>query len=190
MDQDPEPELNIQYRETAQKEPNTGNNTATESKDSENAPLPNPTRTLGKIIPSKLEITLGDKTSTVIYGRKQLARKSIARKAPEPRGTLKPQWNIIENGFITNYSPHTITKYSTSRRRTIQPQKNRIHRKEKSKSTTTEEKNPTKTRYKHKKTATKTASITMPTKTTHNATKRNKKISGNAESNKTQRIHF
>ena len=53
MDQDSEPELNIQYREAAQKEPQTGNNTATESDDSENAPLLSPTRTPGKITPSK-----------------------------------------------------------------------------------------------------------------------------------------
>ena len=91
MDQDSELELNIQYREAAQKEPQTGNNTATEIDDSENAPLLSPTRTPGNITPSKLEITFGDKTSTVIYGRKQLARKTVARKAPEPRGTLKPQ---------------------------------------------------------------------------------------------------
>ena len=89
MDQDSEPKLNIHYREPAQKETQSGNNTATENEDSENAPLLSPTRTLGKTIQSKIEITFGDKTSTVIYGRKQLARKNIARKAPEPRGTLK-----------------------------------------------------------------------------------------------------
>ena len=58
MDQDSEPELNIQYREAAQKEPQTGNNTHTESDDSENAPLLSPTRTPVKITPSKLDITL------------------------------------------------------------------------------------------------------------------------------------
>ena len=119
MDQDSEPELNIQYREAAQKEAQTGNNTATESDYSENAPLLSPTRTPGKITPSKHEITIGDKTSTVIYGRKQLARKTIARKAPEPRGTLKPQWNIIENGTITNYSPDTIKLDTDNRKNTV-----------------------------------------------------------------------
>ena len=49
MDQDSEPELNIQYREAAEKEPQTGNNTATESDDSENAPLLSPTRTPGRL---------------------------------------------------------------------------------------------------------------------------------------------
>ena len=90
-----------------------------ESDDSENAPLLSPTRTPGKIIPSKLEITFGDKTSTLIYGRKQIARKTIARKAPEPSGTLKPQWNRIENGTITNYSPHTITLNTDNRKNTV-----------------------------------------------------------------------
>ena len=91
MEKDSEPELNIQYREEAQKEAKFGNNITSESNESENAQLLSPTRTPGKIIPSKLEITFGGKTSILIYGRKQIARKTIARKAPEPRGTLKPQ---------------------------------------------------------------------------------------------------
>ena len=119
MEQDSEPELNIQYREEAQKEARTGNNITSESDDSENVPLLSPTRTLAKIIPSKLEITFGDKTSTLIYGRKQVARKTIARKASEPRGTLKPQWNIIENGTITSYPPHTITLNTDNRKNTV-----------------------------------------------------------------------
>ena len=40
----------------------------------------------------------------------------IARKARVPRGTLKPQWNIIENGSITNYPPHTITLDTDNRK--------------------------------------------------------------------------
>ena len=111
MDQDSEPELNIQYRETAKKQSRLGFNIASESDNSENAPLLRPTRNPVKITPSKLEITFGDKTSMVIYGRNQIARKTIARKAPEPRGTLKPQWNIIENGTIKNYSPHNQTRH-------------------------------------------------------------------------------
>ena len=117
MDQDSEPELNIQYRETAKKQSRRGLNIASGSDDSENAPLLSPTRTPGKIISSKLEITFGDKASTVIYGRKQIARKTIARKAPEPRGTLRPQWNKIENGTITNYSPNTITLDTNNRKK-------------------------------------------------------------------------
>ena len=119
MEQDSEPELNIQDREEAQKEAKSGNNITSESDDSQNAPLLSPTRTPGKIIPSKLEITFGDKISTLIYGGKQIARTTIARKAPEPRGKLKPQWNIIENGTITNYSPHTITLNTDNRKNTF-----------------------------------------------------------------------
>ena len=119
MDQDSEPELNIQYREDAKKGTRPEVNIASESDDSENAPLLSLTRTPGKIIPSKLEVTFGDKTATLIYGKKQVARKSIARKAPEPRGTLKLQWNIIENGTITSYSPHTITMDTNNRKNTV-----------------------------------------------------------------------
>ena len=54
-----------------------------------------------------------------MYSKKQLARKTIARKAPEPRGTLKPQWNIVENDTITNYSPHTITLDTDIRKNTV-----------------------------------------------------------------------
>ena len=77
------------------------------------------TRTPCKIISSNLEITIGDKTSTEIYCRKQIARKTIASKEPEPRGTLKPQRNIIENGTITNYSPHTITLDTNNSKNTV-----------------------------------------------------------------------
>ena len=31
------------------------------------------------------------------------------RKAPEPRRTLKPVWNIIPDGTITDYTPTTIS---------------------------------------------------------------------------------
>ena len=30
------------------------------------------------------------------------------RRAPEPRGTLKPLWNIIPGGTVSNYTPTTI----------------------------------------------------------------------------------
>ena len=62
VDQDSEPELKIQYRGTAKKQSRPGFNIVSESDDSENAPLLSPTRTPGKIIPSKLGITFGDKT--------------------------------------------------------------------------------------------------------------------------------
>ena len=62
-----------------------------------------------KITPDKLSITFGDKTSVLINKRKQVARKTLMRKAPEPRGTLKPLWNIIPDGTITDYTPTTIS---------------------------------------------------------------------------------
>ena len=113
-DNDSEPELNIEYKAQSQPTPHTS-----DPDDSENAPLLSHMRIPGKIIPDKLQITFGDKTSTIIYNRKNIARKSIARKAPEPRGTLKPQWNIIQDGTITNYSPHTITLDTTNRKNTV-----------------------------------------------------------------------
>ena len=113
-DQDSEPELNIQYK--AQSQPLPANS---DTDDSENAPLLSHTRVPGKIIPDRLEITFGDKTSTVIYNRKNVARKTLARKVPEPRGTLKSQWNIIPDGTITNYSPHTITLDTDKRKNTV-----------------------------------------------------------------------
>ena len=119
MGQDSEPKPNIQYKEGPKEILHRDNNSSNESDDSENAPLLSPTRTPGKIIPSKLEITFGDKTSRIIYIKKQVARKTVARKAPEPRGFLKPQWNIRENGTITNYSPHTITLDTNYRKNTV-----------------------------------------------------------------------
>ena len=72
-----------------------------------------------KITPDKLMITFGDKTTSITNTRKQIARKTIARKAPEPRGTLKPLWNIIPDGTITNYSPTTITLDTITRKNTV-----------------------------------------------------------------------
>ena len=62
-----------------------------------------------QIKPDKLMITFGDKTKTFTNKRKQAARKTLARRTNEPRGTLKPLWNIIPHGTITNYTPTTIT---------------------------------------------------------------------------------
>ena len=113
-DHDNEPELDIQYKALSQPNPTTS-----DSDDSESAPLLSLKRVPGKILPDQLEITFGDKTSTVIYKRKNIARKTLARKIPEPRGTLKPQWNIIQDGRITNYSPYTITLDTDNRKNTV-----------------------------------------------------------------------
>ena len=110
---DSEPELDIQYQ--AQSQPAR----SSDSEDSENAPLLSHTRVPVKINPDRLEIAFGDKTSTVVFKKKNVARKTIARKAPEPRGTLKPQWNIIPDGTITHYSPHTITLDTNTRKNAV-----------------------------------------------------------------------
>ena len=81
MDQDSEPELNIQYREDAKKGTRPEVNIASESDDSENAPLLSPTRTPGKIISSKLEVTFGDKTTTLTYGKKTSSTKIYSTKS-------------------------------------------------------------------------------------------------------------
>ena len=63
-------------------------------------------------------LTFGDKTTTITNTRKQIARKTLARKTPEPRGTLKPLWNITPDGTISNYSPTTLT-LDTNRKNTV-----------------------------------------------------------------------
>ena len=112
-DTDSEPELDIQYK--AQSQPAR----SSDSDDSENAPLLSHTRVPGKKIPNRLEIKFGDKTSTLIYNKKIVARKTIARKVPEPRGTLKPQWNIIPDRTIAKYTPHTITLDTNTRKNSV-----------------------------------------------------------------------
>ena len=119
MEQDSKPELDVQYKQPTQNDPLADSTVSTESEDSENAPLLSPKLTPGMITPSNLEVKFGDKISTVIYSERELASKTLARKAPEPRGTLKPQWNIIENGTITNYSPNTITLDTDKRKNTV-----------------------------------------------------------------------
>ena len=119
FDGDLEPELNIQYKEGEQQ--TLAQRAITpDSSNSVNAPLLSHTRVPGRFTPSKLQITFGDKTSTVTYNKKNIVRKTIARKSnPTTRGSLKPQWNIIPNGTITNYSPHTITLDTDNRKNTV-----------------------------------------------------------------------
>ena len=110
-DNDSEPELYIQYKAQSQPALNL-----------DSAPLLSHTRVPGKIISDRLTITFGDSASTVVFNKKNVARKTIARKKPEPRGTLKPQWSIIPDGTITNFSPHTLT-LDTNTRKTCLPVK-------------------------------------------------------------------
>ena len=101
---DSEPNLDIQY--------NTPENSA---EDSDSIPLARQRQAKRKqippikITPDKLSIVFGDKTSVLINKIKQVARKTLMTRAPEPRGTLKPLWNIIPDGTITYYTPTTIS---------------------------------------------------------------------------------
>ena len=111
-----------QYSPQSSLEP-TGNHENPEvinSDDSENVPLaltPRNKDSPRKIYPSEFHFTIGDKTTKFIKTRKNVARKSLSRKTKEPRHTLAPQWNIIQDGTITGYTPHTI-KIDTRLRKT------------------------------------------------------------------------
>ena len=93
-----------------------------DSDDSENQPLIS--KSPSKISPSELHFSMGDKTTKIIYNKRNKARKSIARKTKEPINTLAPQWNIIQDGTITNYTPHTITIDTPLRKNTVIRKKN------------------------------------------------------------------
>ena len=101
---DSEPNLDIQY-----------NNPENSDEESDTIPLAGQRQAKHKqispmkITPDNLGITFGDKTSVLINKSKQVARKTLMRKAPEPRGTLKPLWKIIADGTITDYTPTTIS---------------------------------------------------------------------------------
>ena len=75
-----EPEPNFQYEAQSHTTPwlTTGPD------DSENAPLPSHTRVTDKIISDNLEITFGNKSSTVIFNKINVASNTLTRKAPNP----------------------------------------------------------------------------------------------------------
>ena len=124
-DGESEEDLDIRYRsdsnDEGQQSPTLPNSTPTgiqgqpeviSSDDSENVPLaiaPRTQKLSRKIYPSEIHFTIGDNTTKFIKTHKNIARKSLARKTKEPRHKLAPQWNIIQNGTITDYTPHTIT---------------------------------------------------------------------------------
>ena len=88
-----------------------------DSSNSENIPL----RPAQKctIIPSKFKFQIGDKTTIIDQTRHNLARKTIRRKNPDPRGTIKPLWSIIQNGTIVDYTRRTITIDTHNRKNTV-----------------------------------------------------------------------
>ena len=119
IETDSEPELDIRFNEDAPDEDSASDNSTLQNvkkkavKRKHISPI--------KIIPDKLTLTFGDKTTTITKTKtkKQVARKTPARRSQEPRGTLKPLWNIIPDGTITNYSPTTITLDTHHRKNTV-----------------------------------------------------------------------
>ena len=91
--------------------------TQMDSDDTKNQPLCS--KSPRKISPSEIHFSIGDKTTKIKYNKRNVARKSIARKTKEPRNTLAPQWNIIQDGTIKNYTPHTITIDTPLRKNTV-----------------------------------------------------------------------
>ena len=114
LESDSEPELDIQLHPPIEEEESSDQSTLQNVK---RKAINRKNTSPIKIIPDKLMLTFGDKTTTITNTRKQVARKTLARRAPEPRGTLKPLWNIIPDGIITNYSPTTLTLDTNTRKK-------------------------------------------------------------------------
>ena len=111
--------LDIQYRQEdqARQDPRLEESQTSDPSESDNAPLMPSHK--GTIFPSKFKFQIGDKTTIIDQTRRNLARKTIRRKNPEPRGTLKPLWSIIPEGTIVDYTPHTITIDTQNRKNTV-----------------------------------------------------------------------
>ena len=101
----------------AYKEPENPTPISIDSDESDNMPLR--PRSPRKITPSEIHFTIGDKTIKILVNKRNVARKTITRKTKELRPTLAPQWNIIPDGTITNYTPHTITVDTPLRKNTV-----------------------------------------------------------------------
>ena len=103
LENDSEPELDFRYKDEEALKEDRPTVPSPETTDSENAPLLSPKRVPGGFTPSNLEISFRDKTSTVIYNKKNITRKKIARKTNSAtRGSLKQKLNIIPDGTVTN----------------------------------------------------------------------------------------
>ena len=114
LDGNSEDELDIQYK---QDENPTDSTQQIDTDESENLPLSRSSPR--KISPSEIHFSIGDKTTKIKYSKINVSRKSIARKTKEPRNTLAPQWTIIPDGTITNYTPPTITIDTPLRKNTL-----------------------------------------------------------------------
>ena len=81
LESDSEPKLDIQFQQTIDKEDSSDQSTLQNVKKKaikrkKISPI--------KIKTDKLMITFGDKTTSISNTRKQVAQKTLARKAPEP----------------------------------------------------------------------------------------------------------
>ena len=101
----------------AYKEPENPTPISIDSDESDNMPLC--PRSPRKITPSEIHFTICDKTTKIVVNKRNVAKKTITRKTKEPRPTLAPQWNIIPDGTITNYTPHTNTVDKPLRKNTV-----------------------------------------------------------------------
>ena len=117
IETDSEPELDIRFNEDIPEEDSASDNSTLQNVKKKAAKRKHTSHI--KIIPDKLMLTFGDKTTTISNTRKQVARKTIARRTNEPRGTLNPLLNIIPDGTITNYTPTTITLDTHNRKNTV-----------------------------------------------------------------------
>ena len=114
IETDLEPELNIRFNEGLPEEDLASNNSTLQKKATKRKHILPIKKT-----PDKLMVTFGDKTTTITNTRKQVARKTFIRRTNEPRDALKPLWNIIPDGTITNYSPTTIRLDIYNRKNTV-----------------------------------------------------------------------
>ena len=103
--------------DVAYKQPENPTPISIDSDDSDNMPLR--PRSPRKITPSEIHFTIGDKTTKIVANKRNVAKETITRKTKEHRPTLAPQWNIMPNGTITNYTPHTITVDTPLRKNTV-----------------------------------------------------------------------
>ena len=113
-DSDSEPHLDIQYQS-----PGAESDSDEEPLATKRAPTAQKRKAISpiKIVPDKLSITFGDKTSVLVKSRNQVARKTIMRRVKEPRGTLKPLWK--DNPGRDNnklHTPHNHNRHTKKKR--------------------------------------------------------------------------
>ena len=78
LDNDSEPEIDIRYTDEESIQSAIPRALSPDTSDSEKAQLLSPKRVPGRFAPSKLQIMFGDKTSTIIYNKKNIARKKYS----------------------------------------------------------------------------------------------------------------